>query len=386
MPTVLQFGAGSIGRGFTGQLFVDAGLEVVFVDVAEVVVAALNERRSYPIRFVGPRIRETRTVRGVRAVNGRDEEAVAEHLAGAALACTAVGAAALPRLAPVLARGLQCRARRGAPPLNVILCENQLGVSERLREAVRAVLPLEQQGLADHTGFVESVVSRMVPAPDAAELAADPLALRCEDYARLPVDADALVATLPAVPGLEPCRPFPAYFERKLYCHNLGHAVAAYQGHLRGHLFLHDAVADEDVLATTRGAMEEAGAALVARHGFEPREQRAHAEDLLVRFANPELRDTVVRVGRDPLRKLRREDRLVGAALLAVEHGVTPHQIARGIAAALRFENPHDPSACELHRRLAGEGIDAVLRDVCGLAPEETLTRLVRDVYEVPSL
>ena len=32
-PTVVQFGAGAIGRGFLGQLWCEAGYEAVFVDV-----------------------------------------------------------------------------------------------------------------------------------------------------------------------------------------------------------------------------------------------------------------------------------------------------------------------------------------------------------------
>src|SRR5687767_8089454 len=151
MPHVVQFGAGSIGRGFTAQLFADAGYEVVFVDVAPEVVAALNERRSYPIHFVGPGLHETHWVRGVRAVDGRDVAAAAGEVAAAEIACTAVGVAALPLLAPAIAQGLLSRNAAAGSPLNVILCENQLGVSAILREAVRAQLPAARRELADRT-------------------------------------------------------------------------------------------------------------------------------------------------------------------------------------------------------------------------------------------
>src|SRR3989442_15906072 len=126
-------------------------------------------------------------------------------------------------------------------------------------------------------------------------------------------------------------------------------------------------MADAGIAAQVRGAMEEAGAGLVIRWSFSPQEQTAHAEELMARFANAALRDTVARVGRDPLRKLRRDDRLVGGALLAMEAGVVPAQIACGIAAALHFDAPGDPSASELQRRLAEDGLDVVLQDVCGL-------------------
>ncbi len=89
----------------------------------------------------------------------------------------------------------------------------------------------------------------------------------------------------------------------------------------------------------------------------------------------------MARVGRDPLRKLRREDRLVGAGLLADEYGVEPRHIAAGLAAALRFDVPGDPSAAELQRWLREQGAPSVLRDVFGLEPEHPLARLVLQQY-----
>src|SRR5687767_443629 len=134
MPRFVQFGAGNIGRGFTGQLFSDAGYELVFVDVRPEIVAALNRHGRYRLRFAGPTRHEVREIGPARAVDGRDTEAVARELADAALACTAVGVNALPHLAPLVAAGLQQRAAAGnTAPLNVLLCENQLHVGRQFR-------------------------------------------------------------------------------------------------------------------------------------------------------------------------------------------------------------------------------------------------------------
>src|SRR5205823_2998843 len=145
---------------------------------------------------------------------------------------------------------------------------------------VAAELSAEELTLIDRIGFVETVVSRMVPELSPEERAADPLLVVVEDYDRLPADAAAFRGPVPHVPGLEPVERFPGYFERKLYTHNLGHAVAAYLGYLAGHTYIHEAVADPDIAARVRGAMAEAGVALVARWGFPEEEQRAHAEEL----------------------------------------------------------------------------------------------------------
>ncbi len=376
-PKFVQFGAGNIGRGFTGQLFADAGYELVFVDVRPEMVAALNNRGRYRLRFAGPTRFEEREIGPARAVDGRDVAAVAAELASADVACTAVGVGALTHLAPPIAAGLRLRAAAGGAPLDLLLCENQLHVGQQFRQQVAAQLEAEEQALLDRVGFVETVVSRMVPERSPEERAADPLLVVVEDYDRLPADATAFRGSIPRVPGLEPTDRFAGYFERKLFTHNLGHAVAAYLGYAAGHHFIHEAVADPEIAAQVRGATAEAGAGLMSRWGFSEEQQRAHAEELMPRFANAALRDTVVRVGRDPLRKLRREDRLVGGALLALEAGTVPRDIAAGIAAALRFDAPGDPAAAELQRRLAADGVAGVLREVCGLPDGHPLAALV---------
>jgi mannitol-1-phosphate 5-dehydrogenase len=382
VPKFVQFGAGNIGRGFTGQLFSDAGYELVFVDVRPEIVAALNEQGRYRLRFAGPNRHEEREVGPARAVDGRDVEAVARELADADLVCTAVGVGALPHLAPAVALGLRRRAAAGnEAPLNLLLCENQLHVGRVFRDLVAARLPPDQSALIERAGFVETVVSRMVPEVSPEERAMDPLLVVVEDYERIPADAAAFRGPAPAVPGLELTERFAGAFEQKLFTHNMGHAVAAYLGYASGLTFIHEAIANHKIAARVRGAMDEAGAGLATRWGFSTEEQRAHAEGLMARFTNAALRDTVARVGRDPVRKLRRQDRLVGAGLLALEYGVEPRHIAAGIAAALRFDVPDDPSAVELQEQLATGGAAEVLRAVCGLEPEHPLARLVLRQY-----
>jgi mannitol-1-phosphate 5-dehydrogenase len=381
-PRFLQFGAGNIGRGFTGQLFSDAGYDLVFVDVRPEIVAALNERGSYRLRLAGPRLYEEREIGPARAVDGRDMEAVACELAEADLVCTAVGVNTLHHLAPSIALGIRQRTAQGnATPLDVLLCENQLHVGRQFRDQVAAQLPPGEAGLLDQVGFVETVVSRMAPELSPEERAGDLLLAVVEDYDRLPVDAEAFRGAIPLVVGLQPRAPFQAHFERKLFTHNLGHAVAAYLGATAGHRFVHEAITDVRIARIVWDSMDEAGAGLIARWGFTQEEQAAHIAGLRGRFANAALRDTVARVGRDPLRKLRPDDRLVGGGLLALEYGIQPRNIAVGIAAALRFDTPGDPSASELQRRVAESGVERVLNEVCGLEAGHPLARLVLERY-----
>lgn len=358
-----------------GHLFTEAGYEVVFADVVPEIIAGLNDRRSYPLRLAGPDRFETLTIGPVRAVDARDIAAVARELAACELACTAVGVPALPHIVPALAAGIRGRER----PLDVILCENQLQCSDLLRGLLAPHVPAEKLA---QVGLVESVVSRMVPVLGEEERAADPLLVVAEDYPRLPVDRRGFVGEIPPVAPVLPVEPFIAYVERKLFVHNLGHAVAAYHGFRRGSRYIHDAMAIPAVRAEVEGAMAEGSEALHRKHGSERAELRAYSADLLRRFENAALCDTVLRVGRDPGRKLRPDDRLVGAALNCLDQDVEPTCIVRGIVAALQFDAPGDPGAEAIQRTVRQQGPGQALLHFTGQSPQGELGRRILDAWD----
>ncbi len=378
MNTAVHFGAGNIGRGFLGQLYWQSGWETVFVDVVDEVVSALNERRAYTLQIVDEQCRAL-TIDHVRALHGRDVEAVAEAIAACDLASTAVGVRALPHIVPSLAAGLARRAERSAEPLNVVVCENLLDAARTLREAVlNAAPPHARAFIAERVGFVSTVVSRMVPVVPEHVRARDPLYVAVEAYCTLPVDAAAFVGGPPPIQGFLPVANIAAHEERKLFCHNCGHALCAYVGYQKGLAYIAEAVVEPAVRQIVTGGLAETGRALIAKHGFDPAEHARHVDDLLRRFANRSLGDTVARVARDPIRKLGRHDRLIGAALLCLDNGVPPLHIIEGVRAALAYDEATDPEAARLQEMLRSRGLEAVLQQVCGLRPGEPLFERIR--------
>jgi mannitol-1-phosphate 5-dehydrogenase len=383
VDTAAIFGAGNIGRGFIGQLFSESGYDVVFIDIDRPLLDVLNAERAYTIELVDNEGTQAVRVGPVRAIDGGDSDAVATTVAGAALMATAVGARALPAIAPVIAAGIRQRQQSGnTAPLNCIVCENLKGAASVIRDLVAGHLaPGERAYLDDRVGFVNAVIGRMVPPLTPEMRARDPTRIRVEPYKELPVDRAGFVGPIPAIEAMQPCDRFEVYTARKLYVHNCGHAVLAYLGYLEGDTYGYEALADPAISAALDQAWEESIAGQVAHYEIEAAWLRAHAADLRRRFANRALGDTVYRLGRDPIRKLGPSDRLVAPARLAQEAGVTPRALARAIAAALRFDPPRDPVAVQLQERLANEGLDAVLVDICAIEPGEALARLIRDHY-----
>lgn len=381
--TAVVFGAGSVGRGFLGQLFSESGYCVVFVDVDDPLVEALNARRCYTLRLAGVDETVDLNVGPVRAVDGRDTAEVADEVARASLMATAVGARALQAIAKPIADGIAQRAQDGSvQPLNVIICENLHDAPELLRTYVCDHLPPERVSLVDGIGFVPAVIARMSPVPTPEQRAQDPSLIVAEPYKVLPVDREAFVGAVPAVVGMEPVTPFLAYTERKLYVHNAAHAMLGYLGYQEGLEFGFEALEHPWIRARLDRALAESGRALIAEHGFDAQEMSEHIHDLLARFANRALADPVDRLARDPLRKLRPDDRLVGAARLAEKHGIEPMGLAWGIAGALAYDNPGDDHAATLQARIGDEGLNDVMRGLCGISEAEALAVLVCERYE----
>jgi mannitol-1-phosphate 5-dehydrogenase len=181
---------------------------------------------------------------------------------------------------------------------------------------------------------------------------------------------------------MSPRANFKAYVERKLFVHNAGHATAAYLGYLRGHEFVWQAMADGMVRAAADAAMAETCAGLVAKHGLDADELKAHWEDLARRFQNKALGDQVRRVAADPIRKLGPKDRLVGSALMCLEQGIEPVNVAFAAAAAIRYDYAGDPAAQTLQAIRREKGLAGVYAEVCRIPGDSDLAQLITAVED----
>jgi len=381
----VMFGAGNVGRGFLGQLFSESGYRVVFVDIDGPLIARMRGQGRYTIRLVDNARTEEVEVGPVTGMLSRDVESIAEVLAGAPIAATAVGARALTFIAPTVAAGIQLRAKRGVgQPLNIIVCENLHGAAAIFRGMVSEQLDSAgREYLAAHVGFVDTVIGRMVPELPPELRAQDPTLIIVEPYKELPVDRSGFVGPVPHIVGMEPCDNFELYTARKLYLHNAGHAVLGYLGYRRKHKLGYEALEDPEIRPILSDALNESVRGIVAHYHADEGWLRAHVADLLARFANRVLADPVARLGRDPLRKLAPSDRLVGAARVAEEAGIVPANLAWGIAGALAFDAPEDTIAVQLRQRIAAEGVEAVLESVSEIRRDEPLGLAVLERYRL---
>jgi mannitol-1-phosphate 5-dehydrogenase len=155
MKKAVMYGAGNIGRGFIGKVFSDSGYDVCFLDIMPNIIEELNRRHEYPVRIVTNNGNHDEIVKNVRAVHAGGSEALAE-IASFDIMATAVGVNVLPKIAPVIAKGIIERMKAGRP-LDIILCENQLEADILMRGWINEYLNEEQREWAGkNIGLVEA--------------------------------------------------------------------------------------------------------------------------------------------------------------------------------------------------------------------------------------
>ncbi|MHB9031641.1 MAG: mannitol dehydrogenase family protein [Anaerolineae bacterium] len=380
----IMFGAGNIGRGFLGQLFSESGYFVTFIDIDDPLISALRDNGGYTLRLVNNANTVGTRITPVSGILSGDKAQVVAAISQASIGATAVGARALPFIAPTVAIGITARMNAGMnDPLNLIICENLKGAAAYFRGLVSEHLDAPAKAYMDtHIGFVDTVIGRMVPELPPELKAQDRTMVIAEPYKELPVDSAGFVGPIPHIVGMEAHDNFGLFTARKLYLHNAGHAVLAYLGYLRKYNLGYEALEDSEIRPILEAALDESLLGIVRQYGADEHWLRAHVADLIERFANRVLADPVLRLGRDPLRKLAPNDRLVGAARVAETTGQVPVNLAWGIAAGLRFDAPGDDKAAELQGRISKEGINAVLLDVCGIRADEPLGKAVLQRYQ----
>lgn len=382
MKQSIQFGAGNIGRGFIGALLRQSGYEVVFADINTQMINAIQENGYYTI-FITDHEPDSFEIDKVSALHTSNPELI-EKICNSEVITTAVGLSTLAKIAPVIAKGIEKRAeQKKAAVLNIIACENGVRATSELKKEVLPLLSGEgKQYCEEWVGFVDCSVDRIVP-PIKTDNTAD---VCVERFYEWNVDSTQIKGEL-HIEGVNRVNNLSAYIERKLFTLNTGHAIIAYLGYMKGHDTIEQSIADPDILKIVRAAMNESGAALAHKFGLDINEHSAYCEKIIKRFRNYYLNDMVTRIGRDPLRKLSADDRLISPLTTAYGYGLPIENLLLGVGAALHFQYPGDPQSSQMQEMIREEGLSAAIEKITGITADSSLNiRIVKAYKEVAAL
>ena len=378
MKKAIQFGAGNIGRGFIGSLLSKAGYHVVFADVNTEIIDKINKDKEYTIHVMDTVCSEEKVndISGVISINNEIYKEIVE----AEIITTAVGPVVLPRIAPTIAKGIALRKENGVKNyLNIIACENAIKASSQLEEEVKKYLTKDEVDyLEEFVGFPNCSVDRIVPPVKSENI----LDVVVENYYEWNVEEKAFKGEIPKIEGMNLVDNLMAYIERKLFTLNTGHAITAYFGYLKGYETIEESIKDEVIYDFVKKAMIESGKGLIAKYNFDEEAHYKYINKIIDRFKNPYLKDDVARVGREPLRKLNENDRLIKPLITARGFNINTDNLLLGVGAALHYDNKEDAQSVQLQSLINEKGIKESLSEISKISGDTDVLDKVEKYYD----
>jgi len=375
--TALIFGAGKTGRGFAAHLAFLSGYNIVLIDKNKQLVDELKNVGRYHIQVLGDEQKNA----DINFLNAYHIDDVTWHgeLATAPVVFTAVFGNNLEELSKDLASALNKRyVNNPSEALTIITCENYTNAAHFLKNCIiKRLGPEKEAWLSEHVGFSDSIVFKTCLDAGAEQ---SRLTIRAQNFFELPCDADGIKERL-QIYGLKPLNNFSHQLKRKIYTYNCVNAVITYLGAQKGYEQLYDAGNDHEILQVAKKAADETSQALIAEFHFNPREQDEWVNGAFKKFSDKNIPDPIERNGADPARKLGRDDRLIGPALLALKHGIYPEGLLEAIIAC--FDYLDAGKHFKIAQLIKQKGIDQVLYEVCGLSKGEQLFTLIKEKYTI---
>lgn len=374
--TALIFGAGKTGRGFAAHLAFLGGYKIILIDKNMQLVADLKKANEYDVLILdNKKMSCTIHVSGAYHI---EDISWQDDFVSTSLVFTSVFGNNLEALARYLAIALDKRCTENhTQVLTIITCENMTGAAGFLKRMVLKNIGKEKEKwLSECVGFSESIIFRTCL--DAGN-DQPPLTIRAQNFFELPCDGDVIKEPL-HVYGLKPLRNFSNQLQRKIYTYNCINAIITYFGAIKGYAQLYEAGNDAEILETARKAAHETSLAQVAEFGFDSKEQQEWVEAAFAKFVDKNIPDPIERNGADPARKLARNDRLIGPALLALKHDIYPEGLLAGIKACFEYCDPNNN--LKIADMIREKGIDSILEEICGLSKEEKLFELIKEQFK----
>lgn len=359
METAVHFGAGAIGRGLLGDLLHESGYEIVFVDTMQKLIDQINASHTYELIEMELN-NHRKIIDHVSALHSIEEsDKVVDVIANAVILTTSVRVENLKRIAPVIGRGLVKRMELGNTPINILAFENAYRASDTLQDEILKCTPqLTPETIGKAACFANTITDRVVmnieengksviQVGDTFEAAIEQNMLY--DPASRPIKDGSYTGNINLA------------LDRKLFIVNGGHCACGYLGNLRGYTIMMDGFKDPEVYKEVRDQMCEVGHMLSKKHTIEYQELAEYIEFALDRYLSSKNTDYVVRVCRNPIRKLSPNDRLAGPAIQAAALGMPFGNIARAIAAALIFDAEEDAESQQIQAYIREHGIEAAI-------------------------
>ena len=374
---VMIIGAGRIGRGYVSELLLLNNCEITYFD-QKAIIDKLNEVKSYTIHVLGNPNNDLKH-ENYKAYDIENETALYNALRENEFVFTAVGGKHLKEIGEKLGKAYKKLIENNDIHIqNIVTCENWINPATDLRESIEQQLDgnvLETFNI--NVGISESIIVATGTGCPKTYTLTNEMDTWVQNIRFLPIDKERLKGVVPNWQYFEFRENFGNLLIQKIYTNNTSCTAMSYIGLLYGYEILCEACNDKYLIQILDELYVEINAALIQGLGIDKDSQLEFSRHAKEKYTDLDIIDPMTRIARDPIRKLRPEDRFVTPARLALKVGVKPWAIAMGMAASFFYEDENDDSAGDLTRMRKEEGIPYILKNVCGLSENEELYSLV---------
>ncbi len=350
---------------------------MVFIDIDKNLIDLLNKYNSYKVIIKGKK-GEILAIKNVRGIYFDDKQLVIKEILSTTILAVSAGQAALPAILPYIAESLDARYKTNPDnALDIIIAENMRNGAGYFRDELHRILG-ENFPVDRMAGLIETSIGKMVPFMIGEDLKADPLQIFTEPYNTLILDKKGFRNPIPDLAWLSPKENMKAWVDRKSFIHNLGHAASAYIGFIKHpeKTYLFEILEDQYIRNLVRSTMLESAEILLRLYPaeFSMTELEEHTDDLIHRFRNRALKDTVFRVGCDLTRKLGPDDRMVSPIREALRLSLPYEKILYALVCGFYFrkkdhEGKYHPGDESFYKKFIPD-IEKLFNENCKFDPD----------------
>ena len=369
---VVIIGAGRTGRGMLGEMFYSEGdYQITFADNNSDLVAGLRDQGWYGIEqkdLISGEVKVT-IVQGFQVLDTINQhEVYIEAIAHADFVATALFPDAFDKVAADLSEAVARRMKLGLEkPTVFLLGANFVGLVDYFYPRIlKGLNKKEKEHFKRFISLVGTNANRKVVSCD--ESHDDKYCLTGDNKKTLMVD-NSLKENIDRVPSFFKLTDnLEAFMAEKIWSANLEHCSFGFLGGYERYETINQAVKDDRIRKMTYYAWLEGRRAIEIEYGFPiPSDEKKQID--YQKFSSPYFADKISRIARDPIRKLAKNDRFIGPALLCLRHNIMPSFILKCAAYGFFYIELNDPVSVRLQKMMRVKSLEEVILEVCQLDP-----------------
>lgn len=369
---VVIIGSGRSGRGLLGELLYKDGYDITFADIDQKLVDKLKTNKKYiSYKENGDGTYSEVLVTGFRAYHiFSDREDYIKALSKADIIFTATFNDAFDQIINDIKEMIDLNINNKIEKKTMfVVGANYVGLYDYFDEHIKEKYSKEEMDYFNkNITMVESIIYRMSSFPTPEQAAIDELSIQNENYDFLRVNENHLIkANQTIVPSFFIKDPdTKRYMQMKIWRGNTLHCSLAFMGNYFGLEYICDSANDDYISDRAFKAYEEAHKGLSKEYNIDE-DDGGFGIEFLDYCKNRGFKDSNNRVGNDPIRKLSRNDRFIGPALICIKNGIIPEAICQNAAYGFFFKNDEDQRNSALKEKIKKLGIEKAIQDICGL-------------------